>query len=221
MILLQRDASNKDTAKQIEAMGKKCHIIECDLANREQVKGITNKISSLGLTVDILLNSGGIQRRHKAEDFPEKDWDDVLEVQLNSGWILAQSIGKHMLETREGRPRGKIINVASVLSFQGGYQTPAYTAAKHAAVGMTKALSNEWSAKGINVNALAPGYVKTDMIEALVQDETRSRQIMERIPLGRYGQVQDFEGAIIYLSSSASDFVCGETLVVDGGWMGR
>jgi len=222
MVLLQRDMKNMETAQQIEALGRKCHVVECDLAKRDQVKNMAAKITSeMGLTVDILVNCGGIQRRHAAEDFPEQDWDDVLEVQLNSAWILSQSIGKHMLETRQGRPRGKIINIASVLSFQGGYQTPAYTAAKHAAVGMTKALSNEWGGKGVNVNGLAPGYVKTDLIEALVRDETRTRQIMERVPMTRWGSPHDFEGAIIYLASSASDFVSGETLVVDGGWMGR
>jgi len=243
MVLVQRNLSNQETFSKIKELGREAIIVECDLADKNQVGSLVKKVTStteeggMGLTVDILVNCGGIQRRTPAEDFTDDDWNDVLQVNLNTVWILARDCGKHMLSSRGGiagesaspestadvnpRGRGKIINAASLLSYQGGLTVPAYAAAKHGVLGLTKALSNEWSPKGINVNGIAPGYIATEMNTALINNPTRSRQIMERIPAGRWGTPADFEGAVVFLASRASDYVCGETIVIDGGWMGR
>ncbi|KAG8931623.1 hypothetical protein FRC03_003112 [Tulasnella sp. 419] len=243
IILVQRNLSNQETFNQIKQIGREAVIFECDLADKNQVGSLVKRITStkeeggMGLTVDILVNCGGIQRRTPAENFSDDDWNDVLQVNLNSVWTLARDCGKHMLASRGGvagepsppegaaeanpRGRGKIINVASLLSYQGGITVPAYAAAKHGVLGITKALSNEWSAKGVNVNGISPGYISTEMNTALINNPTRSRQIMERIPASRWGSPADFEGVVVFLASKASDYVCGETIVVDGGWMGR
>ncbi|KAL8286479.1 hypothetical protein RQP46_004496 [Phenoliferia psychrophenolica] len=239
IVLVQRSRENLETHDKIKALGREVDIVVCDLAVEADVKTVCKKVTGpkseggMGLEVDILLNCGGIQRRTPAENFPDADWDDVMSVNLNAVWILARDFGRHMLSSRGGingevapttpnpRGRGKIINIASLCTFQGGLTVPAYAAAKHGVAGMSKALSNEWSPKGINVNCIAPGYIATDMNAALLTNEVRSRQIFERMPIGRWGQPNDFEGAIVYLASPASDYVCGETLVVDGGWMGR
>ncbi|KAF9022819.1 NAD-binding protein [Hymenopellis radicata] len=234
VVLLQRNSTNKDTYTQIQEVGRKAYIVECDLSSKEQVGGVVAKITGspadggLGLALDILVNCGGIQRRTPAENFPDQDWDEVLQVNLNTVWTLARDCGRHMLASRGGiageevpantsnpRGRGKIINVAS------GVTVPAYAAAKHGVLGITKALSNEWSPKGVNVNAISPGYIATEMNTALIANPVRSRQIMERIPIGRWGDPEDFEGAVVFLASRASDYVCGEALLVDGGWMAR
>lgn len=149
--------------------------------------------------------------------FPESDWDDVLNVNLKSVWLLSQAAGQHMVPLR----RGKIINFCSLLTFQGGLTVPAYAAAKGALGQLTKALANEWSSQNVQVNGICPGYIATDMNEKLLADPTRLRQISERIPAGRWGQPKDFAGPIVFLASPASQYVCGELLVVDGGWMGR
>ncbi|CAK5281324.1 unnamed protein product [Mycena citricolor] len=178
----------------------------------------------MGLSIDILVNCGGIQRRAPAETFSDDYWNEVLQVNLQAVWTLSRDCGRHMLAKRgvgfTGR-RGKIINVASLLSYQGGLTVPAYAASKHGVLGLIKALSNEWSSKGVNVNGISPGYIATEMNTALIADPTQSRQIMERIPIARWGAPEDFEGAVVFLASRASDYVCGESLVVDGGWMGR
>jgi len=168
-------------------------------------------------SIDILVNNAGIIRRAPAADYSEKDWADTLEIDLNAVFRLCQLAGRHMLE----RGRGKIINIASLLSFQGGVFVPAYAAAKGAVAQLTKALANEWAPKGINVNAIAPGYMATDNTAALRADPVRSRQILERIPAGRWGTPQDVAGAAVFLASSASDYLHGHVLVVDGGWMAR
>ncbi|KAH8107524.1 NAD-binding protein [Phellopilus nigrolimitatus] len=241
IVLIQRDESNQETAEQIRdaSVGRRAWIVTCDLSSKEQVGELVKRITApesedgLGLNIDVLVNCGGIQRRHPAELFPDDDWQEVLQVNLSTVWTLARDVGHHMLERRENSidgdmslPRGKIINIASLLSYQGdsssgGFTVPAYAAAKHGVLGTTKALSNEWSSKGINVNCIAPGYIDTDMNTALINNPTRARQIMERIPAGRWGAPADFAGAAIFLASSASDYVCGETLTIDGGWMGR
>ncbi|KLO12873.1 NAD-binding protein [Schizopora paradoxa] len=233
IVLAQRDVTKNETANAIASeTSRKVHIVECDLSEQDQVRKLVHRVTAskdeggLGLSLDILVNCGGIQRRHRCEEFPEEDWNEVLQVNLNAVWTLSRDMGKYLLERYAGvaeKPShiGKIVNVASLLSFQGGYTVPAYATAKHGVVGMTKALSNEWSSQGINVNCIAPGYVSTDMNTALLKDVSRSRQILERIPAGRWGQPSDFEGAIVFLTSNASDYTCGETLTIDGGWMAR
>lgn len=176
-----------------------------------------------GHKVDILLNCGGIQRRHPAHEFPDKDWNEVLQVNLNAVFTLCRDVGAHMLsrDADEYGRRGSIINVASLLSFQGGLNVPAYAASKGGVAQLTKALSNQWADKGITVNAIAPGYIATEMNTALMQDEKRATSILERIPAGRWGSPDDFKGSVVFLASRASAYVSGECLVVDGGWMGR
>ena len=173
--------------------------------------------------MDILLTSAGIQRRHAPEQFPDNDWNEVLQVNLTTIFTLNRDFGAYLLSKPEPTrgSRGKIINIASLQSFQGGINIPAYASAKGGVAQLTKALSNQWSSKGINVNAIAPGYVDTDMNSALMADEVRKKSILERIPAGRWGQPEDFKGAALYLASEASNYVSGELLTVDGGWMGR
>ncbi|MCZ8515421.1 2-dehydro-3-deoxy-D-gluconate 5-dehydrogenase KduD [Paenibacillus filicis] len=215
--LLQRSSAGLETRERIQALGRRCEIVPCDLSDMQQVKGALNQVDALFGKIDILVNNGGIQRRAPAVDFSEQDWDDVLDVNLKSVFLLCQEAGRRMI--RGGR--GKIINIASLLSFQGGITVPAYAAAKGGVMQLTKALSNEWAGLGINVNAIAPGYMDTDMNTALKHNETRSRQIMERIPAERWGRAEDMVGAVIYLASPASDYVHGHVLAVDGGWLGR
>jgi 2-deoxy-D-gluconate 3-dehydrogenase len=156
-------------------------------------------------------------RRSPAVDYSEEDWSTVVQVNLSSVFRLSQAVGRHMVEQRSG----KIVNIASLLSFQGGITVPAYTASKSGVAGLTKALANEWAKYNVNVNAIAPGYMETDNTSALRADETRNRQIMERIPAGRWGDADDLSGAVVFLSSAASDYVQGHVMVVDGGWMAR
>jgi len=168
-------------------------------------------------TVDILLNNAGVQKRHPSVNFPKKDWDFVMEVNCNAIFFMCQAVGRIFIE----KGYGKIVNLASMLSFQGGLTVPAYAASKSAVMGFTKSLSNEWAKLGVNVNCIAPGYMDTEMNTAIKGDETRNRQILERIPSNRWGNPEDLVGTAIYLSSSASDYVSGHTVAVDGGWLGR
>ncbi|WP_188006690.1 SDR family oxidoreductase [Sporosarcina sp. ANT_H38] len=215
--LLQRNLDQVDVKQAIEGMGRKCVIIPCNLEDVNQVKdAIPSVVMHFG-KIDILVNNAGIQRRSPAVDFSEMDWDDVINVNLKSVWLLCQQAGKYMVPNKSG----KIINLASLLSFQGGLTVPAYAAAKGGVAQLTKALSNEWAQHHVNVNAIVPGYIATDMNEALIQDETRNRQILERIPSGRWGSPDDFNGAVVYLASDASNYVNGHLLAVDGGWLGR
>lgn len=179
-------------------------------------KLVENTIAHFG-QLDILVNNAGTIRRAPATEYSEEDWVTVIEVNLSAVFRLSQLAGRHMIE----RGRGKIINIASLLSFQGGITVPAYAASKGGVAQLTKALSNEWAGKGINVNAIAPGYMRTDNTKALQENETRNRQILERIPAGRWGEPADLAGPAVFLASAASDYVNGEVLVVDGGWMGR
>lgn len=196
----------------VKAMG-----IDFDLLNFDEYRHLLDKaVSEMG-KVDILVNNAGVQKRHNAEDFPKDDWDFVMDVNANASFFLCQTFGKHMLENGYG----KIINLASLLSFQGGLRVPAYAASKGAVMQFTKALSNEWAHRGVNVNAIAPGYMDTEMNTALLADENRNKQILERIPAARWGQASDMQGAAIFLASRASDYVHGITLPVDGGWLGR
>jgi 2-deoxy-D-gluconate 3-dehydrogenase len=176
-----------------------------------------NAIKAFG-KLDILVNNAGIIRRKPAAEFSDEDWDAVVAVNLSSVFRLCRAVGAHLLERKQG---GKIINVSSLLAFQGGITVPAYAAAKGGVAQLTKALANEWAPHRINVNAIAPGYMETDNTAALRQDATRFRQITERIPAARWGQPSDLGGAVVFLSSAAADYVHGHVLVVDGGWMGR
>ncbi|AYV70186.1 2-dehydro-3-deoxy-D-gluconate 5-dehydrogenase KduD [Niallia circulans] len=216
IVLLQR-SDDTSTEEKIKALGVRCKIIQCDLMNLNEVKqAIPKAIETMG-SVDILVNNAGIQRRSPAVDFSEQDWDDVLNVNLKAVWILCQQAGRHMVEKNSG----KIINIASLASFQGGLFVPAYASAKGAVGQLTKALANEWSSQGVNVNAIVPGYIATEMNTALINDPVRSRQITERIPAGRWGNPEDFKGPAVFLASDAANYVHGHLLAVDGGWLGR
>lgn len=217
IILLQRDISDQKTKKRIEALGGKAKIIACDMGNQTHLKTVIPKIIEEYQRLDILVNSAGIQRRAPAIHFSEEDWDEVININLKALWLLSQAAGQYMVQQK----RGKIINIASLLSFQGGITVPAYAAAKGGVSQLTKALANEWAQHNVNVNAIAPGYIATEMNTALLEDETRNRQILERIPAGRWGTPEDFAGTVVYLASKASTYVHGHTLVVDGGWLGR
>lgn len=216
IVIIDRN-KNDQTVKEIQELGVQCETIEFDLSQIEKFDGIVDSIQQKYGHIDILVNNAGVQRRHPSTEFPKEDWDFVIQVNMNAVFFLCQSVGRVMLK----QGSGKIINMASLLSFQGGYTVPAYTASKSAVMGFTKALANEWAAQGVNVNCIAPGYMATSMNTAIINDETRNRQISERIPAGRWGTPEDLAGAAVFLASPASDYVHGHTLVVDGGWMGR
>jgi 2-deoxy-D-gluconate 3-dehydrogenase len=205
------------TCEEIRKMGRRALSLHGDLANKRAAGELVNQALKEYGRIDILINNAGLIRRSPAVDHPESDWDLLLEVNLSSVFRLCQFAGRAMLEQK----RGKIVNIASLLSFQGGVFVPAYAASKGGVAQLTKALANEWASKGINVNAIAPGYIRTTNTEALQKDETRNRQILERIPAGRWGEAEDIAGAAVYLSSRASDYVNGHILAVDGGWLGR
>lgn len=215
--LLQRSKEFLGVKEEIERLGRKCFIVNCDLENASEVSEAISSVVAYFGNLDILVNNAGIQRRSPAVDFAEEDWDAVMNVNLKTVWLLCQQAGRQMLK----QGSGKIINMASLLSYQGGITVPAYAAAKGGVAQLTKALSNEWAAKGVNVNGIVPGYIATDMNEALINDETRSRQIIERIPAGRWGEADDFKGAVVFLASNASAYIHGHLLAVDGGWLGR
>jgi len=207
-----------ETQAQINALGQDTAVVMADLSNYENAAGvIADSESALG-PVDILVNNAGIIRREDALNFDVKDWDDVMDTNLKVPFFLAQAAAKSMVEGGRG---GKIINIASLLSFQGGIRIPSYTASKSGLAGLTRLLACEWAAKGINVNAIVPGYFATNNTVALRDDPERNRQILERIPAGRWGEPGDIAGAAVYLASSASDYVQGITLSVDGGWLAR
>ena len=215
--LLQRIPEQDHVKQEIEKLGGKCLIIPCDMERIDQVKGAIPAVTSQVGKIDILVNNAGIQRRSPAVDFSEQDWDDVLQVNLKATWLLCQAAGNFML----GQHAGKIINNASLLSFQGGINVPAYAAAKGAVAQLTKALANEWAKFGVNVNAIAPGYIETDMNIGIIENGVRYRQISERIPAERWGSPDDFKGSVVFLASEASNYIHGHVLSVDGGWMGR
>jgi 2-dehydro-3-deoxy-D-gluconate 5-dehydrogenase len=204
-------------ANEISTQGARVVGVQADLSNRDELKrSFDEAVTKLG-GLDILVNNAGITRWSAAESMSEADWDIVLEVNLNSVFLLAQQAGQQMLK----RGYGKIINIASLLSFGGGYLTVGYAASKGGVAQMTKALANEWSSKGINVNAIAPGYMATEMNIPLMEDPARNKLIMDRVPAGRWGLPEDLVGALIFLSSSASDYVHGILLPVDGGFLAR
>lgn len=209
--------SAEETCKKVKALGRRAAAVEADLAGRDGAEKLFARASGFA-TIDILINNAGTIRRAPALDYSEEDWNTVLQVNLNSLFKLCQLTGRALAKAKKP---GKIVNIASLLAFQGGITVPAYAASKGAVAQLTKALANEWAALGINVNAIAPGYMRTDNTKALQQNETRNRQILERIPSGRWGDPEDICGAAVFLASDASRYVHGHVLVVDGGWMGR
>lgn len=206
-----------EVAEEMGAEGPRVFSVQADLSEGDQLRRAFNEAVSGLRGLDILLNNAGITRWSQAEDMSEEDWNIVLEVNLNSVFWLAQLAGRHMLK----QGYGKIVNIASLLSFGGGYLTVGYAASKGGVAQMTKALANEWSSKGINVNAIAPGYMATEMNIPLMEDPERNNLIMDRVPAGRWGQPEDLVGALIFLSSAASDYVHGILLPVDGGFLAR
>jgi len=214
--LVGRTAAS-ETADKVRALGRRAEIVSADLSTIEPVDRVVDEtVDKLG-SIDILVNNAGIIRRADAVEFTEEDWDAVVDTNLKSVFFLCQAAAKKMIP----QGRGKIINIASMLTFQGGIRVPSYTASKSGIGGLTKLLANEWAAKGINVNAIAPGYIATNNTAALQADETRNRQIMDRIPAARWGDPGDLGGAAVFLASSASDYVQGHILAVDGGWLAR
>ncbi|MBN8811756.1 MULTISPECIES: 2-dehydro-3-deoxy-D-gluconate 5-dehydrogenase KduD [Sphingomonas] len=207
----------QETVEKVRALGRRAEIVSADLSTIAPVDRVVDEaVDKLG-GLDILVNNAGIIRRADSLDFTEADWDAVVDTNLKSVFFLCQAAAKHMV----GNGRGKIINIASMLTFQGGIRVPSYTASKSGIGGLTKLLANEWAAKGINVNAIAPGYIATNNTAALQADENRNRSIMERIPAGRWGDPADMGGAAVFLASAASDYVQGHILAVDGGWLAR
>ena len=209
--------SADSTGDQVRALGRRFLALQADLSTLEPIARIVGDTTAQLGGIDILVNNAGVIRRADAVDFSEADWDEVIDVNLKSAFFLSQAVGRGMIAAG----RGKIINIASMLSFQGGIRVPSYTASKSGLAGITRLLANEWAAKGINVNAIAPGYMRTDNTAQLRADVARNRSILERIPAARWGEPGDIGGAAIFLASAASDYVNGAILPVDGGWLAR
>jgi 2-dehydro-3-deoxy-D-gluconate 5-dehydrogenase len=212
------------TQAEIVARGRRFLAIQCDLiqATPDQLAHVVHQVVETFGGIDVLVNNAGIIRRTQALDYSAQDWHDVLQVNLDSIFFLTQAAARAMMQQPLAQGfRGKVINVGSVLSFQGGILVPAYAAAKHALAGLTQALANEWAAHGINVNAIAPGYMVTDNTEALRNDAVRSKAILERIPAARWGEPDELAGVTVFLASAASNYVHGTTIAVDGGWLAR
>jgi 2-deoxy-D-gluconate 3-dehydrogenase len=206
-----------DTQRAVLGLGRRFLSVHADLADVGTIPSVLNAARAEFAQVDILVNNAGVIRRNDAVDFTEADWDAVVDVNLKSVFFLTQAVGRHMLQAG----RGKIINIASMLSFQGGIRVASYTASKSGIAGLTRVLANEWAAKGVNVNAIAPGYFATANTSALRADAARNHDIVARIPAGRWGQPGDIGGAAIFLAAPASDYVHGAILPVDGGWLAR
>ena len=206
-----------EVAREFCGRGFRCHGIQADLSRIDELEDVFSRaVDALG-GLDIIVNGAGVQRRYRSEEFPTAEWDFVINVNLNSVWKLCQLAGRHFLEN-DG---GKIINIASMLSFLGGYTVAAYAASKGGVAQLTKALSNEWAGKNININALAPGYMATALNTAIINDPVRSKEILDRIPARRWGQPGDMKGAVIFLASGASDYLNGAIIPVDGGFLSR
>ncbi len=214
--IVQQSAKETEVVQNIRDLGRKCEVFTFDLSETRRLPELVDSIIESFGKIDVLVNNAGVQRRSPAVEFSEEDWDFVIQVNQKAVFVLCQLVGKKMIE----QGSGKIINLASLLSFQGGYTVPAYAAAKGAVAQFTKSLANEWASKNVNVNAIAPGYMATEMNTALMGDEARSRQIIERIPAGRWGTPEDMIGAAVFLASRASENIHGEIITVDGGWMG-
>lgn len=211
------EAAGSDVEKEVTALGRQFRGYSCDFADRAAVYAFLQKLNAEAPPIDILVNNAGTILRKPAAEHPDEYWDEVINTNLNAQWLLARGLGAKMLE----RGSGKVIFTASLLTFQGGITVPGYAASKGAVGQLVKALANEWAPRGVQVNAIAPGYIETDNTAALRADPVRAPAILGRIPAGRWGTPDDFKGAVVFLASKASDYVNGEILVVDGGWMGR
>ena len=211
------ESSGSEVEQAVTALGKKFSGYQCDFSDRKAVYDFIEKVKAEHPVIDILVNNAGTVLRDEAVQHSDEYWDKVIEVNLNAQFVLSREFGKQMVE----RGSGKIIFTASLLTFQGGITVPGYAASKGGIGQLTKALANEWAGKGVQVNAIAPGYIRTDNTQALQDNPVRHKAILERIPFGRWGEIDDFKGPVVFLASSASNYVNGEILVVDGGWMGR
>jgi 2-dehydro-3-deoxy-D-gluconate 5-dehydrogenase len=211
------EPQGSEVSRKVASLGRKFQGYACDLGDRAAVYALIEKVKRECAPIDILVNNAGAILRRPAVDFPDEDWDSTIEIDLNAQWVLAREFGRDML----ARGSGKIIFTASLLSFQGGITVPAYAAAKGGVAQLTKALANEWAGRNVQVNAIAPGYIATDVTTALREDAARNPAILARIPAGRWGNPEDLAGAVVYLASPASNYVSGTVLTVDGGWMGR
>ena len=207
-----------ETRALVEAEGRRFHLIEANLLTIEPVERIVHETVEVSGRIDILVNNAGIIRREDSVNFSEKDWDEVMDINLKTPFFLSQAVAKQFMTQGDG---GKIINIASMLSFQGGIRVPSYTSSKSGIAGLTRLLACEWASQGINVNAIAPGYMATDNTAALRADEQRNAEILGRIPAKRWGNPDDLAGPVVFLASSASDYINGYTLAVDGGWLAR
>ncbi|MER1974880.1 2-dehydro-3-deoxy-D-gluconate 5-dehydrogenase KduD [Pseudocitrobacter faecalis] len=208
----------EETSAKIQALGRRFTAIQADLSRQEAITDIVAKAVAAMGRIDILVNNAGTIRREEALSFSEKNWDDVINLNLKSVFFLSQAVAKQFIHQGGG---GKIINIASMLSFQGGIRVPSYTASKSGVLGITRLLANEWAQYNINVNAIAPGYMATNNTQQLRDDAERSKEILDRIPAGRWGSPEDLKGPAVFLASSASDYINGYTLAVDGGWLAR
>lgn len=207
-----------ETAEQVLALGRRFTAIQADLSRQDAIADIVAQAVSAMGRVDILVNNAGTIRRADALTFSEKEWDDVINLNLKSVFFLSQAVARQFIQQGSG---GKIINIASMLSFQGGIRVPSYTASKSGVLGLTRLMANEWAGQNINVNAIAPGYMATDNTRRLRDDADRSKEILDRIPAGRWGVPDDLQGPVVFLASSAANYINGYTLAVDGGWLAR
>ena len=207
-----------ETARRVEALGRRFHAIQADLRDQQQLASIVDQAVAKMGHLDILINNAGTIRRCDAIDFSEKDWDEVMDLNLKSLFFLSQAVARQFIAQRSG---GKIINIASMLSYQGGIRVPSYTASKSGVMGLTRLLANEWAKHNINVNAIAPGYMATNNTQQLREDAERNQEILDRIHAARWGKPEDLQGAAVFLASSAADYINGYTLAVDGGWLAR
>ncbi len=211
------EADGGEVAREVERRGRAFRGYACDFADRAAVRALVATLRDDVPTIDVLVNNAGTVYRAPAVEYPDEDWERIVQVNLNAQFVLTREVGRRMIE----RGSGKIVFIASLLSFQGGIYVPAYAASKGGIAQLTKALANEWASLGVNVNAVAPGYIQTDNTQALQDDPGRSRQILERIPAARWGTPEDVAGAVLFLASSAADYVHGSVVTVDGGWMSR
>ncbi|MBX8651904.1 2-dehydro-3-deoxy-D-gluconate 5-dehydrogenase KduD [Klebsiella michiganensis] len=207
-----------ETAEKVQALGRRFTAIQADLSRQDEIETIVDRAVAAMGRVDILVNNAGTIRRADALSFSEKDWDEVINLNLKSVFFLSQAVARQFIQQGDG---GKIVNIASMLSFQGGIRVPSYTASKSGVLGITRLMANEWAGHRINVNAIAPGYMVTNNTQQLREDAERSKAILDRIPAGRWGVPDDLQGPVVFLASRAADYICGFTLAVDGGWLAR
>lgn len=217
LVVVASSARLQETVDKIKAMGRRCIGVQADLIDIKVIPQIIDATLKEYGHLDILINCAGIIRRAPAIEFTEKDWDDVIQINQKATFFMCQAAAKEMVKQK----KGKIVNIASLLSFQGGIIVPSYTSSKAAVAGLTKALANEWAPLGINVNAIAPGYMATEMTEALQKSAERAPAILARIPAGRWGTPEDMKGLAVFLASDAAEYVQGQVIAVDGGWLGR